>query len=99
VALARDYGAGEAREAALASLLERTRAAHEQLSAQIARGRDRLLELASGAQQHSGELLAALKRDDADASYGTITRCACSNSSACTTNRSAPPAGCWIPNT
>lgn len=68
VALARDYGAGEAREAALASLLERTRAAHEQLSAQIARGRDRLLELASGAQQHSGELLAALKRDDADAS-------------------------------
>jgi ATP-dependent helicase HepA len=67
VALTRDYGAGEARESALGALLQRTRAAHEELSEQIARGRDRLLELASGAQQHSGALLSALANDDAQA--------------------------------
>ncbi len=47
VALAEDYGAGEAREAALLDLLARTRSVHEELSALIAGGRDRLLELAS----------------------------------------------------
>jgi ATP-dependent helicase HepA len=68
VALAQSYGAGEAREAALADLLARTRAAHEELSQLIARGRDRLLELASaGASQAGGELEAALRRDDAGA--------------------------------
>jgi ATP-dependent helicase HepA len=67
-ALAQDYGAGEAREAALLDLLARTRSAHEELSAVIARGRDRLLELASaGAAHGSGELETALRRDDQDA--------------------------------
>jgi ATP-dependent helicase HepA len=65
--LAQDYGPGEAREAAFGALLQRTRAAHEELSALIARGRDRLLELASrGHGGESGELLDALRRDDRD---------------------------------
>ena len=68
VALAQDYGPGEAREAALRELLARTRAAHEELSALIARGRDRLLELASaGAIEGAGTLESSLRRDDADA--------------------------------
>ena len=66
VALASDYGAGEAREAALQDLIARTRAAHEELSELIARGRDRLLELSSRRGAGSGELLSALQRDDAD---------------------------------
>jgi ATP-dependent helicase HepA len=67
VALARDYGAGEARDAALRDLLSRTRDAHEELSALIARGRDRLLELASaGTNDSSGTLEAMLKRDDVE---------------------------------
>jgi ATP-dependent helicase HepA len=68
VRLAQEYGPGEAREAALLDLLQRTRAAHEELSALIARGRDRLLELASrGHGSEFGELADALRRDDRDA--------------------------------
>jgi ATP-dependent helicase HepA len=67
VRLAQDYGPGEAREAALLDLLQRTRAAHEELSLLIARGRDRLLELASrGRPGESGALADALRRDDRD---------------------------------
>jgi ATP-dependent helicase HepA len=66
VALPRDFGPGEAREAALRELLARTRSAHEELTALIARGRDRLLELASaGALEARGALEAALREDDA----------------------------------
>jgi ATP-dependent helicase HepA len=67
VALATDYGPGEARESKLQELLADTRAAHEELSDLIARGRDRLLELSSRRGAGGGELLAALQRDDADA--------------------------------
>jgi len=64
IALAEDYGAGEAREAALLVLLARTRTAHEELSALIAGGRDRLLELASRRGSDAGELAEALRLDD-----------------------------------
>ncbi len=64
VALAKDYGAGEAREAALQSLIGKTRQAHEELSELIARGRDRLLELSSRRGAGAGELQSALQRDD-----------------------------------
>jgi ATP-dependent helicase HepA len=67
VALAQEYGPGEAREAALQALLSATRDAHEELSRVIARGRDRLLELASRRGHGGSALAAALRRDDADA--------------------------------
>lgn len=67
VGLAQSNGAGEAREPVLQDLLLRTRAAHEELSALIARGRDRLLELASQHLADPGELAHALRRDDHDA--------------------------------
>ncbi len=53
------------REPAVEQLLDDTRAAHAELSEQIARGRDRLLERASQ-RADSDELCAALAADDAD---------------------------------
>lgn len=53
------------REPALEQLLAETRSAHAELSEQIARGRDRLLERASQ-RADSDELRAALLSDDAD---------------------------------
>jgi ATP-dependent helicase HepA len=68
VALAHDYGTGDTQESVLTDLLRRTRIAHEELSQLIARGRDRLLELASaGGSEPHGELADALRRDDRNA--------------------------------
>lgn len=59
---------GEAREPALHALLARTRGVHRELSDQIARGRDHLLELASRRSDAGQEvLLPALAEDDAGA--------------------------------
>ncbi|HET6604241.1 MAG TPA: RNA polymerase-associated protein RapA [Xanthomonadaceae bacterium] len=57
----------EARERALSDLVARTRAAHAELSARIAGGRDRLLELATLRGAADGELLQSLQRADAQA--------------------------------
>jgi ATP-dependent helicase HepA len=63
VALAEADAAG--REPAVEALLAATRKAHAELSEQIARGRDRLLERASQ-RADADELAAALAGDDAD---------------------------------
>ncbi|WP_028769765.1 RNA polymerase-associated protein RapA [Silanimonas lenta] len=63
VALAEADAAG--REPAVEALLAATRQAHAELSEQIARGRDRLLERASQ-RADADELAAALAGDDAD---------------------------------
>lgn len=55
------------REPALRELIDRTRVRHAELSAQILRGRDRLLELASQRGAEAGELHRALLDDDARA--------------------------------
>ena len=59
-----DYGAGEARDAILAQLLDDTRHEHARLAELIARGRDRLLELASQRGAEQSLLRDALARDD-----------------------------------
>jgi len=56
-----------AREPALGELIERTRRSHAELAETIARGRDRLLELAGG--RGGGELLAALRQADGEAAH------------------------------
>ena len=60
---------GEAREPAMQDLIERTRATHAELAEQIARGRDRLLELGSRRAPRAQELSLrdALVHDDAAA--------------------------------
>lgn len=59
---------GEAREPALLDLIERTRATHAELAAQIARGRDRLLELGSRrAPREDGLSLRQALADDDEA--------------------------------
>lgn len=62
--LVQDYGAGEAREAMLESVLAETRGVHAQLQERIAKGRDRLLELASRRGADQSLLRDALARDD-----------------------------------
>ncbi|MEZ5543728.1 MAG: RNA polymerase-associated protein RapA [Lysobacteraceae bacterium] len=62
--LVQDYGAGEAREAALAQMLTDTRTLHAQLQERIAKGRDRLLELSSRRGAEQSLLRDALARDD-----------------------------------
>lgn len=64
LALLNEYGPGEAREAALAELLADTRREHARLAELIARGRDRLLELASRRGADQSLLRDALARDD-----------------------------------
>ncbi len=65
--VAREYAAGHsAAEEALESLIARTRAAHLELAAAIAQGRDRLLELATQRAAPDARLQAALRDDDAD---------------------------------
>jgi ATP-dependent helicase HepA len=59
----------EAREDALADMLERSRRAHAELSELIAQGRDRLLELGSRRGAAEGALLAALREDDSEQSH------------------------------
>ncbi len=59
----------EAREAALADMLARSRQAHSELSEMIAQGRDRLLELGSRRGASEGALLSALSEDDAEQSH------------------------------
>lgn len=58
------YGPGEARDAVLAQLLEDTRHEHARLTSLIARGRDRLLELASQRGADQSLLRDGLARDD-----------------------------------
>lgn len=62
--LVAEYGPGEAREAAFGALLADTRREHARLSELIARGRDRLLELASQRGADQSLLRDALARDD-----------------------------------
>ncbi len=62
--LVSDYGPGEARDAAFAMLLDDTRREHARLAELIARGRDRLLELASRRGADQSLLRDALARDD-----------------------------------
>lgn len=62
--LVADYGPGEAREAAFETMLGETRREHARLSELIARGRDRLLELASQRGADQSLLRDALARDD-----------------------------------
>ena len=57
---------GDEPDAEIDALIAETRAAHAQLSAQILRGRDRLLELASAREAHDEFLLDALRESDAD---------------------------------
>ncbi|MFC4728170.1 RNA polymerase-associated protein RapA [Coralloluteibacterium thermophilus] len=57
----------ETADAGADALIAETRAAHAELAEAIARGRDRLLELASQRGAAAGDLLAALAHDDADA--------------------------------
>lgn len=64
LALVSDYGPGEARDAALEALLDDTRREHARLTGLIARGRDRLLELASRRGAEQSLLRDALARDD-----------------------------------
>lgn len=64
LALVADYGAGEARDAVFATLLDDTRREHARLTELIARGRDRLLELASRRGADQSILRDALARDD-----------------------------------
>ena len=59
-----DYGPGEAREATFDALLEDTRREHARLAELIARGRDRLLELASRRGADQSLLRDGLARDD-----------------------------------
>ena len=66
VELALDESPGDERTALTDRLIEETRAAHAELSEAIARGRDRLLELASQRGGQQGELLRALRHDDGD---------------------------------
>jgi ATP-dependent helicase HepA len=54
----------DARDAALADMLERTRGTHAELAQLIAQGRDRLLELGSRSGTAGNALLAALQEDD-----------------------------------
>jgi ATP-dependent helicase HepA len=56
----------DARDDGLEDLLGRTREVHAELAEQIARGRDRLLELGSRRGTGHSELLPALMADDAD---------------------------------
>ena len=65
--LVQNYGAGEARDAMLDTLLADTRREHARLSELIARGRDRLLELASRRDADHSLLRDALARDDRNA--------------------------------
>ncbi len=67
LALITEYGPGEARDAALEQLLEDTRNEHARLTELIARGRDRLLELASRRGSDQSLLRDALSRDDRSA--------------------------------
>ncbi len=65
VALAEQHAhGGEAADAELDALIGETRAAHEELSALIDRGRDRLLELASARRSDADELRDALGAAD-----------------------------------
>ncbi len=57
-----------AREPRLAELISQSKLAHQELSALIANGRDRLLELASRRGSENNRLLAALQQDDQQAS-------------------------------
>lgn len=66
--LVQDYGPGEAREAAFAQVLAQTRTLHGELLEKIAKGRDRLLELASRRGAEQSLLRDALARDDRQAS-------------------------------
>ena len=56
----------DARDTALADMLERSRSKHNELAQLIARGRDRLLELASRRGTSDGVLIAALQHDDSE---------------------------------
>ena len=62
--LVHDYGPGEARDAQFTILLDDTRREHARLTDLIARGRDRLLELASRRGADQSLLRDALARDD-----------------------------------
>ncbi len=57
---------GEEPDCEIDSLVAETRAAHEELSALIAHGRDRLLELANQRNEHADTLRGALDTADAD---------------------------------
>jgi ATP-dependent helicase HepA len=61
---------GEPRDAVLEQLLSDTRALHAELGAEIQRGRDRLLEIASQRGAGQGELLRTLADDDRLAAIG-----------------------------
>lgn len=67
VALASENAPDPSREQRFAALLDDTRSAHAELSALIAGGRDRLLELASRRGADQGLLRDALARDDRNA--------------------------------
>ncbi len=56
----------DARDAALADMIERTRSTHAELAQLIAQGRDRLLELGSRRGASGNTLLAALQEDDSE---------------------------------
>ena len=56
----------DARDVALADMLERSRHTHAELAGLIAQGRDRLLELGSRRGTDNGSLLKALQIDDAE---------------------------------
>ncbi|MEO7252512.1 MAG: helicase-related protein, partial [Arenimonas sp.] len=56
----------DARDSALASMIERTRKRHAELAQLIAQGRDRLLELGSRRGSADNALRAALREDDAE---------------------------------
>ena len=64
---------GEDPDVEIDALIAETRAAHEELSALIRKGRDRLLELANQRATEAGRLRASLSEIDADASYDDFT--------------------------
>ena len=71
VRVARDCARGEPEAAAaLDALIHETRAAHDELAAAIAQGRDRLLELATRFDPDADRLRDALAAADADAATG-----------------------------
>jgi ATP-dependent helicase HepA len=66
VALALDESPTDERADLADRVVEQTRRSHAELSEAIAKGRDRLLELASQRGSGAGELLRALRHDDED---------------------------------
>ena len=64
---------GEDPDVEIDALIAETRAMHEELSALIRKGRDRLLELANQRAADAGKLRASLSGVDADTSYDDFT--------------------------